>query len=83
MFAWADDYLNFCLILSAQTAFLVFYICFLAYSSVSGSARDALPLITTCNQIVSEFLDYGSRLLRLNGFFVGRDDNSCWEERNN
>lgn len=46
-------------------------------------ARDALPLITTCNQIVSKFLNYGSSLLRLNGFFVDWDDNSCggWDKR--
>lgn len=57
---------------------LVFVFCFENSDSEAGKwVRDALPLITTCNQIVSKFLNYGSSLLRLNGFFVGWDDNSC------
>lgn len=57
----------------------VFFSCKFWFGSGEVWARDALPLITTCNQIVSKFLNYGSSLLRLNGFFVGGDDDSCGE----
>lgn len=68
--------------LRGRTNFLLFFFLFSCILLIwkRGSARVALPLITTCNQIVSQFLNYGSGLLRLNGLLVGWDDNSCERE---
>lgn len=42
---------------------------------------DVLPLITTCNQIVSKFLNYGSGLLWLNRLFIDCNNYSWWKDK--